>query len=159
MMKTISTGRTSPRSYARLILAFMVLLLASGGSDGIRLVRFTVINKSGMELEVRLSSTCVYLKSLGVKVSDCPWYYLHVPAGDRVAPAEMVFTIVREIYSAQVNYMEMWDPVYGYSCSSNGATVQATSNARLVVLECDRRAPNRGEPTMVKAGGGGRQPR
>ncbi|MBN2547949.1 MAG: hypothetical protein JXB15_02235 [Anaerolineales bacterium] len=158
-MKKLSPGIMSPRTSPRLLLAVLVMLLACGGSDGVRLVRLTVINKSGMELEVRLSSNCSYLRSLGVKASECPWYVLHVPEGDRYAPSETVFTIVREIYAASVDYLEIWDPVYGYSCSSNAAVVQATSNARLVVLECDRRAPNRGEPTMVKAGGGGRQPR
>ena len=53
-----------------------------------KMVRLTVINKSGFD---------VYLKLEGSPVSDA-YYYLTIPAGDRDQPTVKVFTIVSDIY-------------------------------------------------------------
>jgi hypothetical protein len=129
-----------------LALALITLLLAAAGDKPARLSRLTIINKSGLAVGISLEG-----QYTGVQ------YYLHVLEGSRSAPLEKIFTITPDIYRMEVDYIELWDPVYGYSCSSSpGLTVEATRNVRVVVLECDRAIPNRGEPpSMLKAGGFG----
>jgi hypothetical protein len=52
----------------------------------------------------------------------------------------------------QVYYKELWDPVYGYSCSAKSTTIDATRNVRVVISECDWTPPVPGEDSMVKLG-------
>ena len=53
-----------------------------------KMVRLTVINKSGYD---------VYIKLEGSPVSEA-YYYLTIPAGDRDFPIVKVFTIVSDVY-------------------------------------------------------------
>jgi hypothetical protein len=125
------------------LIAF--LLLGAAPSNGILLKRLTVVNKSERDLELELTGSC-----------EDNWYYLHVPAGSRDFPSTTVFTIIPDVYSMTAHYIELWDPVYGYTCSdTNSHSVDATHNVRIVILDCNLRPPNGGEPSMIKLGGSG----
>ena len=127
-----------------LILLLALATLVSAGAAPARLARLTVVNKSGRAVEIRLT---------GVELGAS--YYLHVPLGIRESPQEQVFTVVRDRYSSTLYYVELWDPVYGYSCASKSQTLDLVRNVKVIVLECDRRVPNRGEsPSLIKYGGG-----
>jgi hypothetical protein len=54
-----------------------------------RMVRLTIINKSGYD---------VYIKLEGSPVTDA-YYYLTIPAGDRDVPYVKVFTIMEDLYT------------------------------------------------------------
>jgi hypothetical protein len=108
-------------------------------------VKFTIVNKSGLALEVSLTGAC-----------DENVYYLRVPEGDRALPMVKDFTIVPDTYKVQPYYVQIWDPVYGYDCSDPSAKqIDISHNTRVVIAECDRTLPNSGEPSMVKFGGAG----
>jgi len=120
-----------------------ILLIGAAPSSGILLKRLTVVNKSGRELELELTGTC-----------EDNWYYLHVPEGDRIYPSTTIYTIAPDVYSMQAHYIELWDPVYGYTCGDTSSrNVDATRNVRVTILECNLRPPNGGEPSMIKLGG------
>ncbi len=126
-----------------LILAFLVLASISAGALPTRLVRLKIINKSGRGIELSLSG-----KNLEY------FYYLRIPAGNRLMPAEQIFTIVPDTYASTLYYVELWDPVYGYQCSSKSQTLDISRNVEVTVLECDRSPANAGEtPAIVKYGG------
>ena len=126
-----------------LIMLLLTLGLASLGAHSIRLVRFKVINKSGRKIEVNL--TGVYFEN---------FYYLRISEGTREFPTEQVFTILPDSYTSSVYYVELWDPVYGNQCGTQGQTLDVTKNVTLTVLDCDLSPSNGGEqPAMVKLGG------
>jgi hypothetical protein len=130
------------------VLLALVLMAVMSGST--RLVRLTIVNKSGLAIEIELTGS----------LEECDedyHYYLRVPEGDRLWPEEKVFTILPDKYTMSVYYVELWDPVYGYDCSSQSGTINATRNVRVVVSECTYTPPNAGEPSMVKLGGSGRR--
>jgi hypothetical protein len=129
-----------------LVLAlFATLLLGAVPSKGILLKRLTVINKSERDLELELTGSC-----------EDNWYYLHVPGGSRDFPSSTVFTITPDVYSMTAHYIELWDPVYGYTCGDTSSrSIDVTRNVRLVILDCNLTPPNGGEPSMIKLGGSG----
>jgi len=129
-----------------LLLSILTLVSISANAFVPRVVKnLTVINKSGRAIEISLTGT-----------ETDNFYYLRVPAGDRIAPVERVFEIFPDVYRSQLHYVELWDPVYGYSCGSKSQTLDLTRNVRVVVLECERNAPNNGEPpSMLKYGARG----
>jgi hypothetical protein len=132
-----------------LLLALLSLfLIAADNQQIVRLVRLVVINKSGMPVEISLTSNS----------DENLNYYLRIPLGDRDAPYEMTFTIIPDVYQATAYYIEPWDPVYGYDCSSKGGTLNAITNLRVTILECDRNVRSGGEAGQIKLGfGGGRR--
>ncbi len=99
------------------ILAAITLLLISAKS--VRTVRLTVINKSGLPVEVRLTGT--YYEET---------YYLRVPEGDRDHASEAHIDVLPDDYSMQVFYKEYWDPVYGYDCSEGGKNIKLTHSSK-----------------------------
>ena len=127
------------------------LLLASG--PALRVVRLTVINKSGND---------VFLKLEGSDIGK-QFYYLTIPAGTKTMPVVRVFTVVEDVYTRTTTYGEgKYDACVGVS--SSGQLVMA-SNVRLNFVTCAygtpmRRVegwwsptgwePNYGEPTMEK---------
>lgn len=140
------------------IVAIMIasLLLASG--PPLRIVRLTVINKSGNEVFIRLEGS-----DLGNQ-----FYYLTIPAGTKSMPVVRAFTIIEDIYTRETTYGEgKYDQCVGVS--STGQLV-AHKNIRLTFVPCaynppTRRVaywdedeadwvivqePNYGEPTMEK---------
>ena len=121
-----------------LLLSLLVIFTMGASSAGIRLVRLTVINKSGLDIEISLTGNY-----------EEEFYYLRVPEGDRTSPTEVVFTVIPDEYSSQLYYVELWDPVYGYTCTSESKILDITRNTRLVVTECDQDAPNAGEPPAI----------
>ena len=129
---------------AAALLALM--LLGAAPYHGLKLTRLTVINKSGLPIEIQLIGSC-----------EDNWYYLRMSDGDRLFPTEQVFTIAPDEYKMQVFYIELWDPVYGYSCAPKSAAIDATRNLRVVVSECDWTPPVPGEPSMVKLGAASRR--
>ena len=127
------------------LILLSILLLGAAPPKGLLLKRLTVVNKSEMELELELTGSC-----------EDNWYYLHVPAGSSIYPSTTVFTITPDVYSMTAHYIELWDPVYGYTCGDTSSrNVDVTHNVRVVILDCNLRPPNGGEPTMIKLGGSG----
>jgi hypothetical protein len=126
----------------------LLLILCLTSARPVGLVQLAVINKSGKPLGIRLDE---------INPGDdqqALFYYLNVPRGDSDQPAEKTFTIVPEHYSIQVFYIEPYDPVYGWSCSSpTSGKLDAEHNSRLVFLKCGRTPPNSGEPGLGKFGG------
>lgn len=128
---------------ALLIVALLAVLLIGAKKPPVRLVRFTVVNKSGRVLEIRMTGSC-----------DENFYYLHVPKGTRLWPQVSTFTVIPDEYSTQTHYVELWDPVYGPSCSDKSLSLDLNRNIRMLVLECDRTPANGGEkPAILKLGG------
>ena len=121
-----------------LLLSLLVIFTMSASAEGIRLVRLTVINKSGMDIELSLTGK-----------NQEEFYYLRVPEGDRSSPTEVVFTVVPDEYSSQIYYVELWDPVYGATCGLESQTLDVSGNVRLVVTECTMTPPNNGEPPAI----------
>lgn len=131
------------------LISACALLLVSASQEGLeRLVELTVVNKSGLPVQLKLTGT----------VAE-NFYYLRVPRGYRDAPTETVFTIAPDTYQATATYVELWDPVYGYDCSARSSMLAATRNLRVTILECDRQARHGGEASLVKLGVGGRSRR
>lgn len=127
----------------RKLLLLALLSIALVGARPIRMVQLTLVNKSGLEVHVRLTGSC-----------DENVYYLRLPAGDRLLPAEKTFTIAPDTYTMQPYYIELWDPVYGYQCEgSKQQKLLLNHQTRVVIAECDRTPPNGGESSMLKFGG------
>jgi hypothetical protein len=120
------------------LLALLAIIFLTG-FDTLDLHTLTIVNKSGMEIAVRLK---------GVEEEEL--YYLPVPEGSRTEPTSRNFSIVEDTYSAQVMYIEYWDPVYGFQCSSAATQFTANRNVRMIVVECDRRVVGTKEPGYVK---------
>jgi hypothetical protein len=113
----------------KIIPWFLVLtiLLTSASSKNVDLVRFTVVNQSPFPLGISL--TGLFTEST---------YYLHVPEGDPEFPVERTFTIARDEYQMQVYYIDLWDPVYGYTCTTGqGGTLNAMKNNTITVKHCN----------------------
>jgi len=122
------------------MVSLLSLLLVSANVLPIRLVRLTIVNKSGLPLEIRLTGE-------NTETS----YYLRIEEGDRLLPTEKVFTIIPGTYKMQPYYIELWDPVYGPSCGEAGSsTLEAERNIKLTFRECDRTIRNLGEPSIWK---------
>ena len=99
--------------------------MVSAGS--IKLVRLTLVNKSEFDMAVRLSG----------KEDENLFYYLRIPAGETG-----IFTIVPAVYQMTPYYLELWDPVYGDSCSDPGSkTLYAQRNIRITFHSCDETIP------------------
>jgi len=123
---------------ALLLVTLLSLLLI--GADQVRLVRLTIVNKSGEKIDIQLT---------GQEPEN--FYYLRIPAGDRQFPTTKVFTIVPHTYSMQPIYHQFWDPVYGYRLGNiPPSTLCATRNIRITFLEPNWTSWWIGEPTQIK---------
>ena len=130
-----------------LILSILTFVLIGASSSPGHLVRLSIVNKSGRKIE--LSLTGRYLDE---------FYYLRVPEGDHLSPAEKEFTIVPDTYASNLYYYELWDPVYGNQCGTKGQTMDLTRNVRVTVLPCELTPANGGEsPSIIKYGGHNRK--
>lgn len=124
----------SKNNYSRNVMKkylpwFLILtvLLSAARTKNLDLVRFTVVNQSPFPLGISL--TGLFTESI---------YYLSVPEGDPEFPVERTFTIARDEYQMQVYYIDMWDPVYGYTCTTGqGGTLNAKSNSSITVKHCN----------------------
>ena len=130
------------RKASIIIISLVCISLLGASSIPVKMIQLTIINKSGMPMEFRLE---------GVNDDFDFFYYLRVPKGDRVNPAQETFTIYQGEYTMQPYYIELWDPVYGYVCDNTGSkTLYAFRNIRVIFIECDLTVPNSGEPSMMK---------
>ena len=128
------------RKFLIALILLLPLALLSTAAKEAKIVRLTVINKGPLPLGLRLQS----------QDSDL-FYYLHVPGGgSKEFPVEKEFTIETGNYSLRVDYIEYYDPVYGFQCSSSAMRLSISSNSRIVFLPCGQRPPNSGEPTQWK---------
>ena len=125
-----------------LIILIILTSFLIGSKPKPILKRLTIINKSGLPVEMRLTGT----------FCDDNQYYLRVVEGDTMAPYMQVFTILPDRYSIALYYIELWDPVYGYHCGSKSMTVDIFHNTRLTVTSCDVTPQNGGEPGIWKFG-------
>jgi hypothetical protein len=121
-----------------IILALTSLLLIS--AKNVKLVRFEVINKSGIPIDIRLDG-----KNLK------QFYYLRIPQGNRIDPIEMSFTVATDFYNTQVYYLAPNEPGAVTVCKQPKPTqLDITHNVRFVVLECHRAPIYTGELYMLK---------
>ena len=136
-----------------LVLTVMLVsafLMASGPS--IRMVRLTVINKSGNEVMIKLEGS-----DLGKQ-----FYYLTIAAGTKSFPEVATFTVLEDIYSRTTWYGEGDNPQC-VGTSSSGLLIM-DKNVRLTFTPCYvepmrdaknalgvwGRAVNNGEPSQEK---------
>jgi hypothetical protein len=141
-----------------LVLTVMLVsafLMASGPS--IRMVRLTIINKSGNEVMIKLEGS-----DLGKQ-----FYYLTIAAGTKSFPEVATFTVLEDIYSRTTWYGEGDNPQC-VGTSSSGLLIM-DKNVRLTFTPCYVepkrtwygynsdygdwgfwRAVNNGEPTQEK---------
>jgi hypothetical protein len=131
-----------------LISLAAILLMGTNPLPG-QLISLTVVNKSSSKLAVQLT---------GVS-NTCCFYYLQVPKGTTERPAMQTFTIATGKYKIEGFYLQLWDPVYGYKCGDPGTTkMSAFRDMRLIFTRCNYKAPNMGEPSMMKFGNWHNQP-
>ncbi len=125
-----------------LFIVCCAILTTGADLANIKLARLTVINKSGLPVELRLTG-----------VTTGQFYYLRIPTGDRLLPTETVYTVLRDEYQSQLYYVELWDPVYGSKCGSKSMPLDIRHNVRLTVLECELSHVPPGEaPAIIKYG-------
>lgn len=101
-----------------------------------KMVRLTVINKSGDD---------VFIKLNGSNISDPPFfYYLTIPTGDSDSPSIKVFTIMSDVYNR-----ETW------ACNEfrTAGTLIVTGNLRLTFTPCGRAAVLPLQYLFLTAGG------
>jgi hypothetical protein len=127
---------------ALLFLCALTMLITGTGGIPVKRVRLTLVNKSGMDIEVSLT---------GQDYEQ--FYYLKVPEGDRLTLSERMFTVVPDTYQVNAYFVELWDPVYGASCEDRQSIVDITHNTKIIVMECDQTPPNGGEAPQIKLGG------
>lgn len=124
------------------ILVGWAILVSAAAPQPAKLVRLTAINKGPLPLGLRIQDA-----------QNGYFYYLHISGGGSKAyPVEKTFTIRPGNYSLRVDYIEYYDPVYGFQCAPSAMSMAITSNTRIVFLPCGQTLPNAGELTMVKFG-------
>lgn len=96
----------------------------------VKLVRLTVINKSGLPIEISLTGR--------IKLNEYQTnsYYLRVPKGNALIAAVKDFTILQDVYSMRFYYLELWDPVYDKHCGAASLRVEARKDLRVAVPKC-----------------------
>ena len=123
-----------------LIILVVLAIFLSASSEPVKLVELTIVNKSDMPIGVRMIGA--------VTESN---YYLRVEKGDKEAPTSKTFEIATDFYVMTVNYIETWDPVYGFKCGTAPTKrLLVSSDTRVIYLPCGQRPPNPGERTMIK---------
>jgi hypothetical protein len=130
-----------------LALALLSLMLVGSYPNPAKLIRLTVVNKSGLPVEIGLTGNLVD------KFNQHLTYYLRLQKNDPRSDVVREFTIVPDKYTMKFYYVELWDPVYGTHCGSTTLTVEAYHNVRVLVPVCTITPPNKGEPSMLKVGG------
>jgi hypothetical protein len=130
-----------------LTFALLSLLLVGAYPQPTKLIRLTVVNRSGLPLEIGLTGSLIN------KFNQHTTYYLRLQKNDPRGDEMRVFTIIPDKYSMKVYYVELWDPVYGARCGTASLSVEAYHNTRVLIPVCTISPPNKGEPSMVKLGG------
>jgi hypothetical protein len=114
-----------------LVAAIMITSLVLASGPALRVVRLTVINKSGNEVYIRLEGSDVGKQ----------FYYLTVPAGTKTSPTVRVFTVVEDVYKRTTTY-GAGKYKFCYGMTSVGQLVMA-SNTRLTFTPCQYKPPTR----------------
>lgn len=131
-----SVGRNTNMKKIVLLIAVLSMILVAS-SEPYPTIRFTVVNKSGMDIAVQLRSKAKPCAKCA-DTTESRFYYLTVLEGTREKPTEKTFIIDRDTYGMQLFYIETWDPVYGFECGSTTPNaLLATRNIRMTVLPCD----------------------
>ncbi len=130
-----------------LVLTLLSLLLVGACPKPTKLIRLTVVNKSGRSIEIGMTGSVID------KYNNKNQYYLRIQKEDLRGSTLRVFTIVPDKYSLSIHYVELWDPVYGYKCKSASLTIEAYHNTRVEVPVCTQSSANQGEPSMYKVSG------
>lgn len=129
-----------------LILPLLVVLF-TGASYG-DLFRLKIINKSSLPIELTLTGQ-----------DNNGFYVLRVLGASRGVPTEQIFTVSPDTYATSLFYVEIYDPVYGYTCDSKSQELEIYRNVRLVINDCNHSVRRGSEPpSQIKYGGpGGRR--
>ena len=134
----------------KMLLSASILALLLVSAKPISLIRLTLINKSGMEIAVQLTSVTQHAINQAI-TRETRFYYLPVTEGSKELPSLKLYTIEENTYIMQVFYIETYDPVYGFQCVQPPPNLlQAARNLRVVIGECGLRPLNGGEPSMRK---------
>ncbi|NMC12455.1 MAG: hypothetical protein GYA34_06170 [Chloroflexi bacterium] len=127
------------------VIALLILFCIAALPSYTRLVEIVIVNQSGMDIEISLSGN-----------EEEEQYYLRIPVGTHDAPTEKTFEVVPDSYQATLHYVELWDPVYGYTCDSKSQSIDATRKVKITVFSCDKKIPKPGEYPIIKFGASGR---
>jgi len=76
------------------ILILLIVAALFTSAAGIHLSRFTVVNKSGEELFIKMDE--------GKKPGNQSYYYLTIPKGTKSDPVTMVYTLIPDVYKTRV---------------------------------------------------------
>jgi hypothetical protein len=136
---------------ALLILSILVLFLSAAAPPANdNLVQLTLVNKSGLPLNIQLTSNTSFFKK-SAPVTTTTSYLFTLPTGYPSSPTVQSYSILQAKYSISVYYVEAYDPVYGYKCNSpQSYTLTAEHNNRLIILACNRGAVNPGVSPFLK---------
>ena len=128
-----------------LLLMIVLVFVLSAAAPKLRLSRFTVVNKSGGPIAVKLVPA--------TSESQMP-YYLNIPSGDKDFPETAVYTVQKNMYDVTIYFYKeeineldvfvaeqicvaLWDyPNLSYYAP----TVDLTRNNKVVVLPCTQAA-------------------
>ncbi|MFM8320585.1 MAG: hypothetical protein ACKOC5_06675 [Chloroflexota bacterium] len=133
-----------------LVMIALLAMMVIASSEPNPTIRFTVVNKSGMDIAVQLRNPGRVCMNCADS-TDPKFYYLPVLSGDREMPNAKNFFIEKETYQMQVFFIETWDPVYGFECDTTiPAVLQAARNIRLTILPCEATFRKLGEGGMWK---------
>ncbi len=134
-----------------LLLMIVLVFVLSAAAPKLRLSRFTVINKSGGPIAMRLAPATSESQAT---------YFLNIASGDRSFPTTAVYTVQQNKYAVNV-YFYKETVVDGYVVSKPVCTlyytnleyfapkVDLTHNNKIVVLPCNQQA----EPISLGADG------
>lgn len=127
-----------------LLLMIVLVFVLSAAAPKLRLSRFTVINKSGGPIAMRLAPATSESQAT---------YFLNIPSGDKEFPYTSVFTVQQNRYKVYTYFYKetvndlgvlvseqictLWDyPNLEYKAPE----VDLTRNSRMSVLPCNQRA-------------------
>ena len=134
-----------------LLLMIVLVFVLSAASPKLRLSRFTVVNKSGGPIAVRLAPATS---------QSVATYYLNIATGDKDFPETAVYTVQKNEYNVSVTfYKEEVNDLGGINVKQVCAlwnspdleyyppTVDLTRNNKVTVLPCNQQA----EPVSLGA--------
>ena len=97
-----------------------------------------VVNKSGMPLELSLTGQ-----------DTDSFYVLRVPSGTVEFPLEKTFEVLPDTYTSSLFYVEIYDPVYGYTCDSKSMQLPVYRKVWVTVTGCNHSTRGRPEPPAI----------
>lgn len=133
-----------------LMLLFILAALITVATSARPNRRLTVINRSGFPLGLRLTGTD---PNNHTGVNDTYNFYLSIEKGEKGSPTVKTFTLPITTYRITAYYIEFYDPVYGYTCTSpQSGSVNMESDVQLSFLPCNQRLPGSGDEFIFKFG-------